>query len=999
MPESPEILLLGELSLGRGEALPASKKTRALLGYLAITKTPHTREELCDLLWQGPDDPRAALRWSLTKLRSVLGPRAIEADRDRVALGEATTDLDAVHRALAGGVESASVESLHAARRLFRGELLEGLSLPDCYRFHQWSTAEREKARALRIGVLAALSARLRSDPEQALGFARERVAVDPLAEAAHVEVITLLAELGRKRDALAQFETCSRLLEREVGVRPSAALLEAKMRIGAQPPPSIPPRAEPLPERAARPPGLVGRDRELELVRRAARGDTGQVLVVLGEPGMGKTRLLDELSAEVRSLGGEVLAGRAFEAEMVRPYGPWLDALEGVDPARVPAPFRETLGGLMPALGTAQASGLDRTSLFSAVLALVVELAERKGPVALVLDDIQWCDEATAALLHFVARGVGKARVVIACGARPGELGDNPAALRLVRALSRDGRSKALDLGPLEPAALAALARSVAPNVDVERVVRDSSGNPLFALEIARAIERGDGSGWDSIGAVVGERIARLDEPARELLAWAAALGTRFDVPTLERVTGTAPLELGAQLGELERHGIVRASSDGTGYDFVHDLVRAGAYRQLSEPRRRGVHHSIARALAALDGEEARRAGDVAHHAALGGDVPLAARSALAAAKRCLRMFAFAEARRLADFGLSKLDALPRRERLGFEVSFLSVLVFAGVGVDRKNPIDDALTRAIAEAQGAGSHDELIDGLAALGVLRYNAGDLGGAHSATFRVVEAVREAEPLTRARELGNSARCLAMLERNLPDAQVMYAEARAVCAGAETQIASVEWAGAILAAYDGDEARAVAGFLRVLELARSAEDRWTEYECWRGLVQLELESAERRTESRYAVELHEVARKMGDGSSVPVAQALDALFRLRREEAGAEGEVDRAIRSLREVDAKGMLAYTLTLAAEVDLEHGRYASAERRAEEALRAASAVGRLTQTALARSVLARAALGRGDRELGRSHFEAATSDLSEPLAVSARARSAVARLAASFGG
>src|SRR6185295_12055934 len=138
MPEVPEILLLGELALGVRRALPASKNTRALLGFLAVAGGAHTREELCDLLWQGPDDPRAALRWSLTKLRQVVGAGAIDADRERVSLDGVATDLGAVRAALADGVAAAPVERLLFARERFRGELLEGLLLPDCYRFHEW---------------------------------------------------------------------------------------------------------------------------------------------------------------------------------------------------------------------------------------------------------------------------------------------------------------------------------------------------------------------------------------------------------------------------------------------------------------------------------------------------------------------------------------------------------------------------------------------------------------------------------------------------------------------------------------------------------------------------------------------------------------------------------------------------------------------------------------------------------------------------------------------
>ena len=151
MASDLEIRVLGELVVARGGRslpLPASKKTRALLGYLAVTGRSHTRERLCELLWPGPDDPRAALRWSLTKLRTVLGPRALEADRERVALATAATDLAAVQAVVGRDVPSASTADLSSAVSRFHGELCEGLGLPDCYRYQEWRTAERQTARA-----------------------------------------------------------------------------------------------------------------------------------------------------------------------------------------------------------------------------------------------------------------------------------------------------------------------------------------------------------------------------------------------------------------------------------------------------------------------------------------------------------------------------------------------------------------------------------------------------------------------------------------------------------------------------------------------------------------------------------------------------------------------------------------------------------------------------------------------------------------------------------
>jgi DNA-binding SARP family transcriptional activator len=147
---------------GREIALPASKKTRALLAYLVATGTPHRRKWLCDLLWEGPDDPRGELRWSLAKVRPLLdlgGTVRLKTDRSRVAFEPqgAVVDLTTV-RDLLGDVSTAPTEALRNAVAVFRGEFLDGLDLPLCYRFQQWCLAERAAAstldaRSMRDGV------------------------------------------------------------------------------------------------------------------------------------------------------------------------------------------------------------------------------------------------------------------------------------------------------------------------------------------------------------------------------------------------------------------------------------------------------------------------------------------------------------------------------------------------------------------------------------------------------------------------------------------------------------------------------------------------------------------------------------------------------------------------------------------------------------------------------------------------------------------------------
>ena len=208
------IRLLGDLRVerdGQEVALPPSKRTRALLGYLVATGRSQTRQSLCDLLWDGPDDPRAALRWSLTKLRNVVDDAAgarLVADRERVAFTprDAQVDVATARELLGGGVAQADTAALEAAAPVLAGEFLDGLDLPVCQRFHHWCMAEREAMGILRRAALAELIRRLRNEPARALRHARALVAADPLSEGAHASLIRLLTSdwpLGRGRSTL----------------------------------------------------------------------------------------------------------------------------------------------------------------------------------------------------------------------------------------------------------------------------------------------------------------------------------------------------------------------------------------------------------------------------------------------------------------------------------------------------------------------------------------------------------------------------------------------------------------------------------------------------------------------------------------------------------------------------------------------------------------------------------------------------------------------------
>jgi DNA-binding SARP family transcriptional activator/tetratricopeptide (TPR) repeat protein len=1001
-----EIRVLGELEIrreGRRVTLPASKRTRALLGYLVVTGRPHLRSHLCDLLWPTPDDPRAALRWSLAKLRPLLEATSLQplgADRERVSFDGAGVEVDwtDVSRDLGSGVASASTDALRRATARFRGELLEGLELPECFRYHEWCVAERATARSLRLTILETLMGRLADDPEEALACARARLGVDPLDEAAHGAVIRLLGRLGRTSEAVRQYEACKAILAGELSASPSPELEAARRALGqsSASPRLQAPRSQRAPVARACPP-FVGRLAErrvlADLLAQAASGGEHPLALVLGEPGIGKTRLLNELAEDVRGRGGLVLAGRAFEAETVRPYGAWIDALRSPGLGEALAGFRSDLAPLLPELGPAPA-GSDRNRLFDAVVELLASLGADRTPAAVVLDDLQWLDEAGLALLHYAARALRGARVVLACAARPGELSDNAAALGIVRALAREGRLTRIELAPLDELETARLATADRPGIDVARVYAESAGNPLFALEVARALARGDEALSDTLDALIDEHLARLDETARDLLPWAAALGRGFDLETLARVSGSPPAAILGAVEELERHRILRAadrSSAEAGYDFAHDLVRRAAYRGLSDPRRRLVHSHIARALQELPDPDGTIAADVAHHAALGGESELAASACVVAGQRCLRLYAYAEASALSERGLPHVARLPRESRLRLTVALLQLRIHSAMRMQDARRVESLLSEAAREAQQAGLDGIALRAFEALAYVHWYQGDFGMAHADTLRAADASRGADPTVAAQALARTARCLAHLERDLPRAEALMREARGLAEQAGAEIVDIPWGRGLLHLHAGEYDAALPLLEQTLALARRAQDRYPEWDSQARLAMIELERDRPERALDRCRALRDLVSQMSEGSEPAFTAALEALARQALDGADAlEGPLDE----LRRLDSRWMLAYVLTFAASHDLQCGRAERAGERAAEAYRAADAVGRRSESALARAILARLALARGDTAEARGMLEGPLQDLAAPHSVSLRARRAVAEVA-----
>jgi TolB-like protein/DNA-binding SARP family transcriptional activator len=245
-----QMALLGEMRISYGgepSELPRSRKTRALLAYLALTGRSHRRERLCSTFWEVPDDPRGALRWSLSKLRALVDVREgthIVADRETVTFDArgAAIDLIDLRTRLSGDLTKIDTETLREAAAMFRGEALEGLDLPECHEFQAWCVAQRADARALQARIASALIERLARDPEAALPHARILALIESEHEQHWATLGRILAAAGRRREAEEQCALGLRVLE-SAGVPASGPLLKVirNLRKSADPRP-VPP-------------------------------------------------------------------------------------------------------------------------------------------------------------------------------------------------------------------------------------------------------------------------------------------------------------------------------------------------------------------------------------------------------------------------------------------------------------------------------------------------------------------------------------------------------------------------------------------------------------------------------------------------------------------------------------------------------------------------------------------------------------------------------------
>lgn len=670
------------------------RQTRALLYYLAARLQPLSRQQLCFIFW--PDVGEAVARRNFSRLlnhlRQILpDPDILIATDERVLLDpqRVWSDTATLNRLWAAYTQAApprhdAAVELRQAVTLYRGPFLHGFSLPGHAEFELWVTAESEHWQRTYLKVLAALTdeAANAGDYPAAIAHAQRYLAIDDLSEEMHCRLITLYGAVEDRSAAQQQFERCVTILERELGVDP---LPETQMTYRAvlegrgwgETLPESRPVWEMLPGLNA---PLVGRHEtlmHLENAYRTTRDGQGRFVLISGEPGIGKSRLMHDFATRLEGQA-LILAGAGHRDTRAMPYQPIIQALRLGFKIRPPELLSHTrwlieAARLMPELRDRYPtlsepaplqSAEVRARLFESLRELILSLARGRRPLLLCLDDLQWADSVTLEWLTYLGRALRDVPLLIVGTCRSSD-GETIAELR--RELYRCGVLSELPLTGLEaPAILQLLHQPVCAhlepgqaNILAGRLQRATGGNPFFILETLRGwIESGCAEerladlnvverDWplpDSVRAAVDARLARLSSQARQVLEAGAVLGETFDFDEVHTASGRQAMETVDGLDELvARQLLVEQPPDGepSRFQFQHAIVRGVVYRGLSTWRRRLLHRRAAEVLEKLHPDAAVI---LAGHYENAGEPEQAARYALQAGLAAKAVYAHVE-------------------------------------------------------------------------------------------------------------------------------------------------------------------------------------------------------------------------------------------------------------------------------------------------------------------------------------------------------------------
>lgn len=638
--------LLGGFALhddgGRVLRLP-TRKAEALLAYLALQEPARVqRESVAALLWSDADPAAAlaSLRQGLSTIGKVCGTGWLQAEGRslRLAPGRFEVDVPAFEAAL----RSTDVDALQHGSILYRGELLAGLNIdePD---FETWLHAQRQRLheQALRLHERLGQAQAQAGHVEHAVQATLRLLELEPLHEEGHRQLMRLYTRIGRRAAALRQYQVCVDALRRELATEPepaTRALYHQLLSAPAAPVTDGATRAarhavtRASADRPVHEAPLIGRVEELTGLLQAfdrARSGHGQVVLLAGEAGVGKSRLADEVIGGVLDLGLRVLVGRCHESQRLLPFAPWAEALRHAgladDPAGLAtlAPWRTELAVLLPEIGPpgaprpGEGSALARqTRLHEAVTQALASLA-RVVPALVLIEDLHWADTPSLALLSALVRRGGDWPLMVLGTLRGEDVPETSRLRQVLRELS-DAPQGAMALGqlvlqPLDRAQTGLLVRALQgqaaqrppPGDLAEQVWAVSEGNPWVVVEAVRAA-RTRPDAWRSAGPTLPERVRdlilsqvqRLGPTARRMLSLMAVSGRETELAVLQHAAELTPLAAAETLEELVRRRLLCLV--GEAFDFSHARVRQAVDHPLLAPVRRALHLSLARAIEA---------------------------------------------------------------------------------------------------------------------------------------------------------------------------------------------------------------------------------------------------------------------------------------------------------------------------------------------------------------------------------------------------------------
>jgi predicted ATPase/DNA-binding SARP family transcriptional activator len=650
-PSPLQVRLLGQYTITLQDRLLAplpTEKSRALFAYLLLHRAPHTRAHLAGLFW--PDLPEKTARRRLTQELWRIGSELEKAGVVDLILATGSTvslraeiptvcDVLLLQDALSRlrDKDPQAWPTLAELSDLYRGELLPGY-------FDDWVLLARERLfHAYRDGLTHLLSAQKRLGDWSAAGLtANALLQLDPLAEESVAEAMQIALALKRPEVGLRHYDLYVDRLHQELETAPTPDLIALAQQLAGQ---ERPRQVAAFTDPAYQPP-LIGREGERSLLLSAldqAQAGQGQIYLLEGAAGVGKSRLLETISADARWRGLLAGWGAAQEIQLDQPYHPLIQALADLlSPLRaqqlqvlldpiwlgVAARVLPVLSVWLPDLPAPPPLDPEpeRVRLLEGLTRLILALGQL-SPTVLVVDDLQWADSATLGALIYLARRVAESPLLLILSYRGDEARANSSVWVSLAEIDRGARPQRLQLECISAQETAALVRKVldlnrsAPIFE-KRIYTQTQGNPFFVLETLRTLyqegsliptEQGSWqTPWDDqtvdyrevsispeVESMIERRLAHLLPEERQALEVAAVLGTTFDLSLLAALFAGTPRQALTATATLVQRRFLQETA--TAYRFDHDQIRQTVYSRLNETERRRLHRSAGETLARL--------------------------------------------------------------------------------------------------------------------------------------------------------------------------------------------------------------------------------------------------------------------------------------------------------------------------------------------------------------------------------------------------------------